>query len=37
MLLKGQRFLPGKLLDKGFRFHYPDIGDALNEVVKDNS
>jgi NAD dependent epimerase/dehydratase family enzyme len=36
MLLKGQRVLPAKLLDKGFVFQYPDIGDALNEVVKGN-
>jgi uncharacterized protein (TIGR01777 family) len=37
MLLKGQRVLPAKLLDKGFVFHYPDIVDALNEVVKENA
>jgi uncharacterized protein (TIGR01777 family) len=36
MLLKGQRVLPAKLLDKGFVFQYPDIGDALDEVVKGN-
>jgi len=36
MLLEGQRVLPAKLLHKGFRFQYPDIGDALNEVVKGN-
>ncbi len=36
MLLKGQKVLPTKLLDKGFVFHYPDIADALNEVVKEN-
>jgi len=34
MLLEGQRVLPAKLLEKGFVFQYPDIEDALNEVVK---
>ncbi len=37
MLLKGQRVLPAKLVDKGFVFQYPDIADALNEVVKENN
>lgn len=37
MLLKGQRVLPAKLLDKGFVFQYPDIVDALDEVVKEDN
>jgi uncharacterized protein (TIGR01777 family) len=36
MLLKGQKVLPAKLLDKGFAFQYPDIVDALDEVVREN-
>jgi uncharacterized protein (TIGR01777 family) len=33
VLLKGQRVLPKKLLDGGFTFHYPDITEALQEVI----
>ena len=35
MILKGQRVLPGVLLEKGFQFSYPDIQEALLEVAGD--
>jgi len=34
VLLEGQRVLPTKLLKHGFTFCYPDISEALEEVVK---
>jgi uncharacterized protein (TIGR01777 family) len=33
VLLKGQRVVPEKLLENGFEFRYPDIMEALEEVV----
>ena len=33
VLLKGQRVIPEKLLKSGFAFHYPDITEALKEVI----
>lgn len=33
VLLKGQRVMPEKLLNSGFDFQYPDITEALREVV----
>jgi hypothetical protein len=33
VLLEGQRAVPAKLLKHGFLFQYPDITEALNEVV----
>lgn len=35
VLLKGQRVIPRRLLDAGFQFKYPEIHDALNQVIKD--
>jgi len=34
ILLKGQRVLPGKLLQAGFSFSYPEIGRALRQVIR---
>jgi uncharacterized protein (TIGR01777 family) len=33
VLLEGQRVIPDKLLKHGFTFRYPDIAEALEEVV----
>jgi NAD dependent epimerase/dehydratase family enzyme len=33
VLLKGQKVLPKKLLEMGFQFQYPDIGEALKAVL----
>ncbi len=33
VLLKGQRVVPEKLLNSGFAFRYPDIAEALREVI----
>ena len=35
VLLKGQRVIPRRLLDAGFGFQYPDIRDALKDIIKD--
>ena len=32
LILSGQKVLPKRLLDMGFHFHFPDIGDALKEL-----
>jgi uncharacterized protein (TIGR01777 family) len=37
ILLEGQRVVPAKLLEHGFSFRYPEITDALEEVVGNNS
>jgi len=34
VLLKGQRVVPKKLLDAGFRFQYPTVEEALTDLVK---
>lgn len=34
VLLKGQRVVPKKLLDAGFRFTYPDLRSALKDLLK---
>jgi uncharacterized protein (TIGR01777 family) len=34
ILLEGQRVIPAKLLKHGFTFRYPEITDALEEVVR---
>ncbi len=33
MLLKGQRVIPRKLLDKGFHFRFPEIQEALADLL----
>jgi uncharacterized protein (TIGR01777 family) len=34
MLLSGQQVLPGRLLAAGFKFKYPDVEKALNDIIK---
>ena len=33
VLLEGQRVVPRRLIDAGFKFHYPDIEDALKNII----
>lgn len=33
VILNGQRAVPGKLLDADFIFQYPEIAEALREIV----
>ncbi|WP_082805180.1 TIGR01777 family oxidoreductase [Pseudomonas sp. BMS12] len=33
VLLSGQRVLPSKLLEHGYRFHYPALDDALGQLM----
>ena len=35
VLLKGQRVIPRRLLESGFRFRYPDIEEALKNIILD--
>ena len=35
VLLKGQRVIPRRLIDAGFKFRYPDIEDALKNILSD--
>jgi uncharacterized protein (TIGR01777 family) len=37
VLLKGQRVLPKKLLEKGFHFQFPVLKDALREITSQGS
>jgi len=34
VLLKGQRVIPRGLLDAGFAFQYPDIEEALRNILR---
>ena len=34
MLLNGQKVMPKRLLDMGFRFRFPEIGEALEDLVR---
>ena len=33
VLIKGQKVLPKRLLDKGFRFRFPDVKEALKDLL----
>jgi len=33
VLLKGQKVLPKRLLEAGFRFHFPDLRGALKDII----
>ncbi len=33
MVLKGQKVIPGKLVETGFEFSYPDLKDALQNLI----
>jgi uncharacterized protein (TIGR01777 family) len=35
VLLKGQRVIPRRLIDAGFKFRYPDIEEALKNILSD--
>jgi uncharacterized protein len=35
-LLKGQRIIPRRLQDLGFKFKYPDIGHALDDLLRNH-
>jgi hypothetical protein len=35
VLLEGQRVIPRRLLDAGFQFRYPDIEEALKNILSD--
>jgi NAD dependent epimerase/dehydratase family enzyme len=35
LLLSGQRVVPAKLLEDGFRFHYPNLKEALADLMPD--
>lgn len=34
VILRGQRVLPRKLLQAGFRFRYPTLEEALTEILR---
>jgi len=34
VLLKGQRVIPQRLLEAGFKFRYPDIEEALKDIIR---
>ena len=33
VLLKGQRVIPRRLMESGFKFRYPDIEEALKNIM----
>ena len=35
VLLKGQRVIPRRLLEAGFKFRYPDIEVVLKNIIPD--
>jgi NAD dependent epimerase/dehydratase family enzyme len=35
VLLKGQRVIPRRLLEAGFKFRYSDIAEALRNIILD--
>jgi uncharacterized protein len=34
VLLEGQRVVPGRLVEMGFRFRFPEVGQALQDLLK---
>jgi len=36
VLLKGQRMIPQRLLETGFKFRYLDIEEALKDIILDS-
>ncbi len=36
VLLKGQRVIPQRLLEAGFKFRYLDIEEALKDIILDS-
>jgi uncharacterized protein (TIGR01777 family) len=34
LVLKGQRAVPQKLLDAGYRFTFPEVNEALRDIMK---
>ena len=34
LLLQGQEVIPAKLLQSGFEFEYPDLTEALQDLLK---
>jgi uncharacterized protein len=35
VLLKGRRVIPRRLPEAGYKFRYPDIGEALKNIILD--
>jgi len=34
LVLKGQRVSAGRILDNGYRFEYPRLSDALQDILR---
>ena len=37
LILDGRRIIPGRLVDSGFKFQYPEIQNSLNDLFKSDS
>ena len=35
MVVEGQKVVPGRLQEAGFKFEYPELGPALHALLKD--